>query len=107
VPRGSSAQLKVEDRQKRQRSGKSHVEFALVGAGLDGKIAAHSGSSKASTPVAGPEDAERTGIGGARQLRSAPFAGHCSFMPAQAAERERRAAGGARARSQHITSPVR
>ncbi len=67
VPRGASAQLKVVKIDKSGKmSGKSHVEFALVGLTAHGKLMHISGSSKGvDGPSQGVRTAERTGIGSA------------------------------------------
>ncbi|MGB8535856.1 MAG: hypothetical protein WCD57_05545, partial [Acidobacteriaceae bacterium] len=78
VQRGSSAQLKVTKIDKSGKiSGKSHVEFALVGLTAHGKLMHISGSSKGvDGPSQGVRTAERTGIGGAAGAAIGALAGH-------------------------------
>ncbi len=78
VQRGSSAQLKVVKIDKSGKiSGKSHVEFALVGLTAHGKLMHISGSSKGvDGPSQGVRTAERTGIGGAAGAAIGALAGH-------------------------------
>lgn len=78
VQRGSSAQLKVLRIDKSGKiSGKSHVEFALVGLTAHGKLMHISGSSKGvDGPSQGVRTAERTGIGGAAGAAIGALAGH-------------------------------
>jgi hypothetical protein len=78
VQRGSSAQLKVVRIDKSGKiSGKSHVEFALVGLTAHGKLMHISGSSKAvDGPSQGVRTAERTGIGTAAGAAIGALAGH-------------------------------
>jgi hypothetical protein len=78
VQRGSSAQLKVVRIDKSGKiSGKSHVEFALVGLTAHGKLIHISGSSKGvDGPSHGVRTAERTGIGGAAGAAIGALAGH-------------------------------
>ncbi len=78
VQRGSSAQLKVIKIDKSGKiSGKSHVEFALVGLTAHGKLMHISGSSKGvDGPSQGVRTAERTGIGGAAGAAIGALAGH-------------------------------
>jgi len=78
VQRGSSAQLKVVKIDKSGKiSGKSHVEFALVGLTAHGKLLHISGSSKGvDGPSQGVRTAERTGIGGAAGAAIGALAGH-------------------------------
>jgi hypothetical protein len=78
VQRGSSAQLKVIRIDKSGKiSGKSHVEFALVGLTAHGKLLHISGSSKGvDGPSQGVRTAERTGIGSAAGAAIGALAGH-------------------------------
>ena len=78
VQRGSSAQLKVVKIDKSGKiSGKSHVEFALVGLTAHGKLMRISGSSKAvDGPSQGVRTAERTGIGTAAGAAIGAITGH-------------------------------
>jgi hypothetical protein len=78
VQRGSSAQLKVVKIDKSGKiSGKSHVEFALVGLTAHGKLMHISGSSKGvDGPSQGVRTAERTGIGTAAGAAIGALAGH-------------------------------
>ena len=67
VPRGANAQLQVVSIDKSGKiSGKSHVQFALVGITARGKLLRISGSTKGMDgPSQGVRTAERTGIGSA------------------------------------------
>jgi hypothetical protein len=67
VPRGANAQLQVVSIDKSGKiSGKSHVQFALVGITAHGKLLRISGSTKGMDgPSQGVRTAERTGIGSA------------------------------------------
>jgi hypothetical protein len=67
VPRGANAQLQVVSIDKSGKvSGKSHVQFALVGLKANGKLLRISGSTKGvDGPSQGVRTAERTGIGSA------------------------------------------
>jgi hypothetical protein len=96
VPRGSSAQLKVIKIDKSGKiSGKSHVEFALVGLTAHGKLLRISGSSKGvDGPSQGVRTAERTGIGGAAGAAIGALAGHL-FHHAGAGAAAGAGAGGA------------
>jgi hypothetical protein len=78
VQRGASAQLKVVKIDKSGKiSGKSHVEFALVGLTAHGKLMHISGSSKGvDGPSQGVRTAERTGIGSAAGAAIGALAGH-------------------------------
>src|SRR5271168_1232014 len=78
VQRGSSAQLKVIKIDKSGKiSGRSHVEFALVGLTAHGKLMHIAGSSKGvDGPSQGVRTAERTGIGGAAGAAIGALAGH-------------------------------
>jgi len=78
VQRGASAQLKVVKIDKSGKiSGKSHVEFALVGLTAHGKLMHISGSSKdVDGPSQGVRTAERTGIGSAAGAAIGALAGH-------------------------------
>jgi hypothetical protein len=78
VQRGSSARLKVVKIDKSGKiSGKSHVEFALVGLTAHGKLIRISGSSKGvDGPSQGVRTAERTGIGGAAGAAIGALTGH-------------------------------
>jgi hypothetical protein len=78
VQQGSSARLKVIKIDKSGKiSGKSHVEFALVGLTAHGKLMHISGASKGvDGPSQGARTAERTGIGGAAGAAIGALAGH-------------------------------
>jgi hypothetical protein len=67
VSRGANAQLQVVSIDKSGKvSGKSHVQFALVGLKANGKLLRISGSTKGvDGPSQGVRTAERTGIGSA------------------------------------------
>ena len=96
VQRGSSAQLKVVKIDKSGKiSGKSHVEFALVGLTSHGKLMHISGSSKAvDGPSQGVRTAERTGIGSAAGAAIGAITGHL-FHHAGAGAAAGAGAGGA------------
>jgi hypothetical protein len=96
VQRGSNAQLKVVRIDKSGKiSGKSHVEFALVGLTAHGKLVRISGSSKGvDGPSQGVKTAERTGIGGAAGAAIGALAGHL-FHHAGAGAAAGAGAGGA------------
>jgi hypothetical protein len=96
VQRGSSAQLKVVRIDKSGKiSGKSHVEFALVGLTAHGKLLHISGSSKGvDGPSQGLRTAERTGIGGAAGAAIGALTGHL-FHHAGAGAAAGAGAGGA------------
>lgn len=78
VQRGASAQLKVVQIDKSGKiSGKSRVQFALVGLTAHGKLMHVSGSSKeVDGPSQGVRTAERTGIGSAAGAAIGALAGH-------------------------------
>ena len=78
VQRGASAQVKVLQIDKSGKmSGKSRVQFALVGLTAHGKLLHVSGSSKeVDGPSQGARTAERTGIGAAAGAAVGALAGH-------------------------------
>jgi YMGG-like Gly-zipper len=78
VQRGASAQIKVVQIDKSGKlSGKSRVQFALVGLTAHGKLVHVSGSSKeVDGPSQGAKTAERTGIGAAAGAAVGAIAGH-------------------------------
>jgi hypothetical protein len=78
VQRGAPAQLKVVRIDKSGKiSGKSEVEFALVGLTTHGRLMRISGSSKqVDGPSQGVRAAERTGIGGAAGAAIGAITGH-------------------------------
>jgi hypothetical protein len=78
VQRGASAQVKVVSIDKSGKlSGKSHVQFSLVGLTAHGKLVHVNASSKSvDGPSQGVRTAERTGIGGAAGAAIGAIAGH-------------------------------
>jgi hypothetical protein len=108
VQRGSSAQLKVIKIDKSGKiSGKSHVEFALVGLTAHGKLMHISGSSKGvDGPSQGVRTAERTGIGGAAGAAIGALAGHL-FHHAGAGAAAGAGAGGATGALTSHPAPVK
>jgi hypothetical protein len=78
VPRGANAQLQVVSIDKSGKiSGKSHVQFALVGITAHGKLLRISGSTKGMDgPSQGVRTAERTGIGSAAGAAFGALTGH-------------------------------
>jgi hypothetical protein len=108
VQRGSSAQLKVIKIDKSGKiSGKSHVEFALVGLTAHGKLMHVSGSSKGvDGPSQGVRTAERTGIGGAAGAAIGALAGHL-FHHAGAGAAAGAGAGGATGALTSHPAPVK
>ena len=78
VPRGANAQLQVVSIDKSGKiSGKSHVQFALVGLKANGKLLHISGSTKGvDGPSQGVRTAERTGIGTAAGAAFGALTGH-------------------------------
>jgi hypothetical protein len=108
VQRGSSAQLKVVKIDKSGKmSGKSHVEFALVGLTAHGKLLHISGSSKGvDGPSQGVRTAERTGIGGAAGAAIGALAGHL-FHHAGAGAAAGAGAGGATGALTSHAAPVK
>jgi hypothetical protein len=108
VQRGSSAQLKVIKIDKSGKiSGKSHVEFALVGLTAHGKLMRISGSSKGvDGPSQGVRTAERTGIGGAAGAAIGALAGHL-FHHAGAGAAAGAGAGGATGALTSHPAPVK
>jgi hypothetical protein len=78
VPRGANAQLQVVSIDKSGKvSGKSHVQFALVGLKANGKLLRISGSTKGvDGPSQGVRTAERTGIGTAAGAAIGALTGH-------------------------------
>ena len=108
VQRGSSAQLKVVRIDKSGKiSGKSHVEFALVGLTAHGKLLRISGSSKGvDGPSQGVKTAERTGIGGAAGAAIGALTGHL-FHHAGAGAAAGAGAGGATGALTSHPAPVK
>ncbi len=108
VQRGSSAQLKVVKIDKSGKiSGKSHVEFALVGLTAHGKLLHISGSSKGvDGPSQGVRTAERTGIGGAAGAAIGALAGHLFHHAGTGAAAGAGAGGAAGALTSH-PAPVK
>ena len=108
VQRGSSAQLKVVKIDKSGKiSGKSHVEFALVGLTAHGKLMRISGSSKGvDGPSQGVRTAERTGIGGAAGAAIGALTGHL-FHHAGAGAAAGAGAGGATGALTSHPAPVK
>jgi hypothetical protein len=108
VQRGSSAQLRVTKIDKSGKiSGKSHVEFALVGLTAHGKLMHISGSSKGvDGPSQGVRTAERTGIGGAAGAAIGALAGHL-FHHAGAGAAAGAGAGGATGALTSHPAPVK
>jgi hypothetical protein len=108
VQRGSSAQLKVVKIDKSGKiSGKSHVEFALVGLTAHGKLMRISGSSKdVDGPSQGVRTAERTGIGGAAGAAIGALTGHL-FHHAGAGAAAGAGAGGATGALTSHPAPVK
>src|SRR5882757_1836242 len=108
VQRGSTAQLKVVKIDKSGKiSGKSHVEFALVGLTAHGKLLRISGSSKGvDGPSQGLKTAERTGIGGAAGAAIGALAGHL-FHHAGAGAAAGAGAGGAAGALTSHPAPVK
>jgi hypothetical protein len=108
VQRGSSAQLKVVKIDKSGKiSGKSHVEFALVGLTAHGKLMRISGSSKGvDGPSQGVRTAERTGIGGAAGAAIGALTGHL-FHHAGAGAAAGAGAGGAAGALTSHPAPVK
>ena len=108
VKTGSSAQLKVVKIDKSGKiSGKSHVEFALVGLTAHGKLVRISGSSKGvDGPSQGVKTAERTGIGGAAGAAIGALTGHLCRHPGAGAAAGAGAGGATGALTAH-PSPVK
>jgi hypothetical protein len=108
VQRGSTAQLRVVKIDKSGKiSGKSHVEFALVGLTAHGKLLHISGSSKGvDGPSQGVRTAERTGIGGAAGAAIGALAGHL-FHHAGAGAAAGAGAGGATGALTSHPAPVK
>jgi hypothetical protein len=108
VQRGSSAQLKVVKIDKSGKiSGKSHVEFALVGLTAHGKLMHISGSSKGvDGPSQGVRTAERTGIGSAAGAAIGALTGHL-FHHAGAGAAAGAGAGGATGALTSHPAPVK
>src|ERR1700733_13693408 len=108
VQRGSSAQLKVVKIDKSGKmSGKSHVEFALVGLTAHGKLLHISGSSKGvDGPSQGVRTAERTGIGSAAGAAIGALTGHL-FHHAGAGAAAGAGAGGATGALTSHPAPVK
>ena len=108
VQRGASAQLKVVQIDKSGKvSGKSRVQFALVGLTAHGKLMRISGSSKeVDGPSQGVRTAERTGIGGAAGAAFGALAGHL-FHHAGAGAAAGAGAGGAAGALTSHPAPVK
>jgi hypothetical protein len=108
VPRGASAQLKVVSIDKSGKiSGKSHVQFALVGLTAHGKMVHISSSSKQMDgPSQGVRTAERTGVGGAAGAAIGALAGHLFHHAGTGAAAGAGAGGAAGALTSH-PAPVK
>ncbi len=108
VPRGASAQLKVVRIDKSGKiSGKSQVEFALVGLTAHGKLMHITGSSKSvDGPSQGVRTAERTGIGSAAGAAIGAITGHL-FHHAGAGAAAGAGAGGAAGAITSHPAPVK
>jgi hypothetical protein len=108
VPRGASAQLKVLSIDKSGKiSGKSHVQFALVGLTAHGKMVHVTSSSKQMDgPSQGVRTAERTGIGGAAGAAIGALAGHLFHHAGTGAAAGAGAGGAAGALTSH-PAPVK
>jgi hypothetical protein len=108
VPRGASAQLKVVSIDKSGKiSGKSHVQFALVGLTAHGKMVHISSSSRQMDgPSQGVRTAERTGIGGAAGAAIGALAGHLFHHAGTGAAAGAGAGGAAGALTSH-PAPVK
>jgi hypothetical protein len=108
VPRGASAQLKVVSIDKSGKiSGKSHVQFALVGLTAHGKmVRVASASRQMDGPSQGVRTAERTGIGGAAGAAIGALAGHLFHHAGTGAAAGAGAGGAAGALTSH-PAPVK
>jgi hypothetical protein len=108
VQRGASAQLKVVQIDKSGKiSGKSRVQFALVGLTAHGKLLHISGSSReVDGPSQGVRTAERTGIGGAAGAAIGALTGHL-FHHAGAGAAAGAGAGGATGALTSHPAPVK
>ncbi len=108
VQRGAPAQLKVVRIDKSGKiSGKSQVEFALVGLTAHGKLMRISSSSKVvDGPSQGVRTAERTGIGGAAGAAVGAITGHL-FHHAGAGAAAGAGAGGAAGAFTSHPAPVK
>ena len=108
VQRGASAQVKVVQIDKSGKmSGKSRVQFALVGLTAHGKLLHVSGSSKEMDgPSQGARTAERTGIGAAAGAAVGAIAGHL-FHHAGAGAAAGAGAGGATGAFTSHPAPVK
>ena len=108
VQRGASAQVKVVQIDKSGKmSGKSRVQFALVGLTAHGKLMHVSGSSKEMDgPSQGARTAERTGIGAAAGAAVGAIAGHL-FHHAGAGAAAGAGAGGATGALTSHPAPVK
>ncbi len=108
VQRGASAQVKVVQIDKSGKmSGKSRVQFALVGVTAHGKLLHVSGSSKEMDgPSQGARTAERTGIGAAAGAAVGAIAGHL-FHHAGAGAAAGAGAGGATGALTSHPAPVK
>jgi hypothetical protein len=108
VPRGATAQVKVVRIDKSGKiSGKSQVEFALVGLTAHGKMMHISGASKTvDGPSQGARTAERTGIGGAAGAAFGAITGHL-FHHAGAGALAGAGAGGAAGALTSHAAPVK
>jgi hypothetical protein len=108
IQRGASAQVKVLQIDKSGKmSGKSRVQFALVGVTAHGKLLHVSGSSKEMDgPSQGARTAERTGIGAAAGAAVGAIAGHL-FHHAGAGAAAGAGAGGATGAFTSHPAPVK
>jgi hypothetical protein len=108
VPRGATAQLRVVRIDKSGKvSGRSEVEFALVGLTAHGKLMHISGASKSvDGPSQGARTAERTGIGGAAGAAIGAITGHL-FHHAGAGALAGAGAGGATGALTSHAAPVK
>jgi hypothetical protein len=108
VPRGATAQLKVIRIDKSGKvSGRSQVDFALVGLTAHGKLVRVSSATKSvEGPSQGAKTAERTGIGGAAGAAIGAIAGHL-FHHAGAGALAGAGAGGATGVLTSHAAPVR
>jgi hypothetical protein len=108
VPRGATAQVKVVRIDKSGKiSGRSEVEFALVGLTAHGKMMHITGASKTvDGPSQGARTAERTGIGGAAGAAIGAITGHF-FHHAGAGALAGAGAGGATGAFTSHAAPVK
>jgi hypothetical protein len=108
VPRGANAELQVVSIDKSGKiSGKSHVQFALVGLKSNGKLLRISGSTRGvDGPSQGGRTAERTGIGSAAGAAIGALTGHL-FHHAGAGAAAGAGAGGATGALTSHPAPVK